>query len=52
MRLLGVERRSVRRWKATYLKKGFSVLQTQSIPGYPPKLDPKDKKQLEQELLK
>lgn len=51
-RQLGVDRRSVRRWKAAYLKAGSSALQAQSIPGRPSKLSLKEKKRLEQELLR
>lgn len=51
-RQLGVDRRSVRRWKAAFLKEGPLALQAQSIPGRPSKLSPPEKKQLEQELLK
>lgn len=50
-RLLGVRRRSVRRWNAAYKKKGPSGLVARPAPGRPPKLKPAQKKQLEKILL-
>jgi transposase len=50
-RQLGVDRRSIPRWKAAFLKEDPSTFQAQSIPGRPSKLSPSEKKQLEQELL-
>jgi len=50
-RMVGVDRRSVRRWKAAYLKDGTKGIQANPA-GRPQKLDGKAKKQLEQELLK
>lgn len=50
-RLLGVERRSVRRWKALAKKKGDKALKKKSVPGRPTKLQGKERKQLEKALL-
>lgn len=51
-RAVGVDRRSVRRWKAAYLKKGTNALKARPAPGRPPRLNSKDKNKLEHELLK
>jgi transposase len=51
-RIVGVDRRSVRRWKAAFLKEGHDSLKASPAPGRPPKLDSKDKKRLERALLK
>jgi transposase len=48
---IGVDRRSVRRWKAAYLAQGRLGIKARPNEGRPPKLDDKDKKKLEQELL-
>jgi transposase len=49
---MGVDRRSVRRWKAAYLKKGESAIKALQVPGRPTKLTDKDKSRLERMLLK
>jgi transposase len=51
-RKLGVDRRSVRRWKAAYLRDGIEGIQARPAPGRPPKLDRKAKTRLEKALLK
>lgn len=51
-RKLGVDRRSVRRWRASHDRDGDKGLQAQPAPGRPPKLTAKDKASLEQDLLK
>ena len=50
-RLLGVDRRSVRRWKAAHRQGGRKALLRQPAPGRPPKLKPEEKKHLEEILL-
>ena len=50
--MLGVERRSVRRWKATHRKKGEKGIQAKRASGRPPKLDSNDLRKLEKTLLK
>ncbi len=50
-RRLGVDRRSVRRWKAAHRKAGLKGLRARPAPGRPPKLSPKQKRQLEEALL-
>jgi transposase len=50
--LLGVERRSVRRWKAIHRKKGEKGIRAIQAPGRPPKLDSSDLRKLEKSLLK
>ncbi len=50
--MLGVERRSVRRWKATHRKKGEKGIQAKRASGRPPKLDRNDLRKLEKTLLK
>lgn len=49
---LGVDRRSVRRWKAAYLAGGETALQAQPASGRPSVLDEKAKARLERILLK
>lgn len=49
---LGVDRRSVRRWKAAYQKGGESAIETQAAPGRPSALNDKAKARLERILLK
>jgi transposase len=51
-RKLQVDRRSVRRWKAAYLRDGMEGIQARPAPGRPPKLDSKAKARLEKALLK
>ena len=51
-RMLGVDRRSVRRWNAAYRAKGSQGLQKRPAPGRPAKLDVKSRKKLEAVLLK
>jgi len=51
-RMLGVDRRSVRRWKAAYLAKGQGAVQAKPAPGRPPRLGKRDKSRLERLLLK
>src|SRR5436309_7867569 len=51
-RLLGVDRRSVRRWKAAYRLQGFSALAARPVPGRPPKLTERQREKLEVLLLR
>ena len=51
-RQMGVDRRSVRRWKAAYRKRGEAGIQARPAPGRPPALDAKGKKRLVKILLK
>jgi len=50
--LLGVERRSVRRWKAIHRTKGEKGIRAIQASGRPPKLDSNDLRKLEKSLLK
>lgn len=50
-RMIGVDRRSVRRWKAAYLSAGDKAIKAKPA-GRPQKLDKKAQKQLERKLLK
>jgi transposase len=50
--ILGVDRRSVRRWNATHRKKGEKGIQAKQASGRPRKLDSKDLRKLEELLLK
>ena len=50
-RRLGVDRRSVRRWKATYRKRGAKGLQARRVPGRPHRLSPEQKQQLNRMLV-
>ncbi len=48
---LGVDRRSVRRWKATHAREGPAGLSARPAPGRPAKLKAHEKERLEQMLL-
>lgn len=50
--MLSVDRRSVRRWKATYHNEGEKGIHAKPASGRPPKLDRDDIKKLEKALLK
>ena len=49
--MVGVDRRSVRRWNAAVRDHGRKALRAKSIPGRPRKLDAPAVKWLQQELL-
>ena len=49
---LGVDRRSVRRWKAAYHEGGEAAIEARAAPGRPSALDAKAKARLERLLLK
>lgn len=51
-RLIGVDRRSVRRWNAAHRKQGASGLAARPVPGRPWKLSARQREQLEQMLLR
>jgi transposase len=51
-KIVGVDRRSVRRWNAAYKTEGQKGIEANPAPGRPPKLNTKDKKKLEKALLK
>lgn len=51
-RKLKVDRRSVRRWKASYLKAGKDAIKAKPAPGRPPKMDSRQRRKLERRLLK
>lgn len=51
-RMLDVDRRSVRRWKAAHRKRGAKGIEARPTPGRPPKLDRSQRRQLERLLLK
>ena len=51
-RRVGVDRRSVRRWKASVLKDGPEALRAKPLPGRPPRLNQRAKKRLEALLLR
>jgi transposase len=51
-RMIGVDRRSVRRWKAAYGRKGRSALEARPACGRPPKLPAAQTHRLERELLR
>jgi transposase len=50
--MVGVDRRSVRRWKASYRTKGAKGVCAKPASGRPPKLEEKNVKKLEKALLK
>ena len=49
---VGVDRRSVRRWKAAYRKQGEGALRAKPAPGRPPRLSVPEKTELAATLLK
>jgi transposase len=51
-RVLGVDRRSVRRWNAAYHQQGASGLAARAVPGRPSKLSLRQRTQLEGMLLR
>lgn len=51
-RMVGVDRRSVRRWKAAKRKSGISSLKAKPSPGRPSRLKPQQKQKLRRMLLK
>lgn len=51
-RMIGVDRRSVRRWKASFRHGGIKSLKAKTAPGRPPKLHNKQKQQLARALMK
>jgi len=51
-RMVGVDRRSVRRWNAAYRVGGNKALKAKPPPGRPAKLTTRQRKQLTDELLK
>jgi transposase len=51
-RRVGVDRRSVRRWKAAARKHGEAGVRARAAPGRPPKLTPGGKRRLEALLIK
>lgn len=51
-RMLGVDRRSVRRWKAAHHHQGGQALRARLASGRPPKLIPRQLRQVERALLK
>lgn len=50
--MLGVDRRSVRRWKAIHRRKGENGIRAKQASGRPPKLDSIHLRKLEKALLK
>ena len=51
-RMVGVDRRSVRRWKSAYKRNGVAALKAKPSPGRPSKLTFRQKQQVERALLK
>jgi transposase len=51
-RLVGADRRSVRRWHAAYRKQGARGLAARPVPGRPAKLSARQRRQLERMLLR
>lgn len=50
--MVGVDRRSVRRWNAAYRQKGERALAAKAAPGRPPKLTAQDKARWERRLFR
>jgi transposase len=51
-RQLDVDRRSIRRWKATARDEGAAALRSQPAPGRPPRLEPKARRRLVHALIR
>jgi len=51
-RMVGADRRSVRRWKAAWIQEGQSGIEARPASGRPCRLDGKEKARLERALLK
>ena len=51
-REIGVDRRSVRRWKSAVRKNGKDGIRARPAPGRPSRLSPEQRKELEEWLLK
>jgi len=51
-RRIGVDRRSVRRWKAAARSGGCDAVRARPVPGRPPKLDAAERRRLERLLLR
>jgi transposase len=51
-RQLGVDRRSVRRWKASFLKDGIASLKARPAPGRTPKINNELKAKISKMLMK
>lgn len=51
-RIIGVDRRSVRRWKSAYHRKGIKALRARPNTGRPARLDPGKQKSLNRLLIK
>jgi len=49
---LGVGRRSVRRWKSTYLKQGRKAVEAKPAPGRPSRINLRDRNRLRKILLR
>lgn len=49
---MGVDRRSVRRWKASVSQGGPDAVKAKPAPGRPPRLDATAKRRLERHLLR
>jgi transposase len=50
-RMVGVDRRSVRRWNATHRERGLSGLKAKPAPGRPTRLNGEARAKLEEALL-
>lgn len=51
-KMVGVDRRSVRRWKSAYLKEGEKGIQAKPASGRPCKLSKEEREKLQEVLLK
>jgi transposase len=51
-RRVGVDRRSVRRWKAAVRRQGTRALAARPVPGRPQRLQARDLRRLERDLLR
>jgi transposase len=51
-RRVGADRRSVRRWKSAYLKRGKQAIQAKPASGRPPRMKPRDKTRLRGILIR